>query len=151
MLSFIRSRVFVFSCLTLFSSIGSSNPTFYRTICQDPKDSMFTTPRCLRSRAVCPAGQTIRAIRAACESDMIRDINWGSINAVPWNSLFVSRAVVSAPFACELAGLQTNTAGMHDIAARVTGTQAELSFSCSGERFRKKDPSCQILVEFSCE
>ena len=153
MLGLFRSRQF--TCILLLNlmttSIGIAAPTYFRTICQDPKDATKSPPKCTKMKAKCPAGQSVKQIRALCESDRIEVLDWTQIEKVPWNTMFVNKTITQAAWACSLAGIQTLNSGSYDASSYITGSDNEMSFGCMGKHLSRFDPSCQILLEYACE
>lgn len=141
----------IFIAGLLIGSQASAAQTLYRTICQDPKDSIKSQPKCTKAKMTCPTGQTIRQVRALCESDRIQTADWNALQNVPWNNLYVTNTVTEGAYACALGGLQAKTAGLHSVASFVTTTSADMTFDCLGKHLSKFDSSCQILVEYTCE
>jgi hypothetical protein len=141
----------------LTSPVASAGGLYYRTICQDPKDTSVSSPLCTKGNFSCAPGMHVTQVRAACESDAIQDLNWDSLKKVAWNNLFVSKTVAGAPWACSVGSVKSAVAGTFDLSTTITPQTTALTFACAGVRKKDAttqalgDSSCQILVEYHCE
>jgi hypothetical protein len=152
-----NSFLILLTMAVLISSVSRAGGLYYRTICQDPKDTIVSSPLCTKGNFACAPGMHITQVRAACESDAIQDLNWDSLKKVAWNKLFVSKTIAGVPWACSVGGVQSAVAGTFDLSTSITAQTTALTFACAGTRKKDAttqalgDPACQILVEYHCE